>query len=54
VFTVDIDGWRIQLRYQQMTPAQWQEVSQHLNNVGDLFHYNMGVDKRGRYVAFDW
>ncbi len=52
--TLVLGQWRIQLRYEPMTEKQWAEVRDILNNIGDLYYPNIGVDKRGRYVAFDW
>lgn len=51
--TVEVDGWQVQMAYRPFyeRPAD----APMFYPIGeDIFQNNVGIDKRGRYVAFDW
>lgn len=60
--TVRIHGWDVQLRYIALgdTRRKWQRSPEYRKNYGsgggyfDLHPGNVGLDRRGRFVAFDW
>jgi len=52
--TLCVEGWQIQLRYAPMTAEVWVKHWPKFLTIGDIHNKNVGLDRRGKVVAFDW
>ena len=53
--TVSVAGWLIQIRYRGMSADEYRKNRcSFLTSIGDMHHKNVGLDRRGMVVAFDW